>query len=94
MKKLILSFGILATISSSTFADKYLGDLDKNPYNPNSVSNPYGRYGSEYSTDSINNKYGQYGSEYSPKSANNPYATEPPKIIEHDGTISIYGKDD
>jgi hypothetical protein len=60
MKKFILSFGILATISSSTFADKYLGDLDKNPYNPNSVSNPYGRYGSEYSTDSINNKYGQY----------------------------------
>jgi len=24
---------------------KYLGNLNDNPYDPNSVSNPYGRYG-------------------------------------------------
>ncbi|SOD42715.1 hypothetical protein [Nitrosovibrio sp. Nv4] len=44
---------------------KYLGNLSSNPYDPDSTSNPYGRYGSEYSQDSINNPYGQYGSPYS-----------------------------
>ena len=62
---------------------KYLGNLNANPYDPNSVSNPYGRYGSPYSPDSINNPYGQYGSPYSPNSANNPYATgaDTPRVI-------------
>ena len=59
---------------------KYLGNLSANQYDPNSVSNPYGRYGSEHSTDSINNPYGQYGSRYSNDSPNNPYATNPPAI--------------
>jgi hypothetical protein len=53
---------------------KYLGNLNSNPYDPNSVSNPYGRYGSPYSSDSINNPYGIYGSPYSLQSPNNPYA--------------------
>jgi hypothetical protein len=52
----------------------YLGNLSSNPYDPNSVSNPYGQYGSPYSPYSINNPYGQYGSPYSPNSPNNPYA--------------------
>ena len=38
---------------------KYLGDLSGNRYDPDSTSNPYGRYGSKYSADSINNPYGQ-----------------------------------
>lgn len=60
---------------------KYLGTLSNNRFDPNSVSNPYGQYGSKYSPDSINNPYGQYGSRYSPDSPNNPYATSPPVII-------------
>ena len=52
---------------------RYLGNLNANRYDPNSVANPYGRYGSRYSPDSINNPYGRYGSRYSPDSANNPY---------------------
>ncbi len=60
---------------------KYLGRLSSNPYDPESVSNPYGRYGSPYSPDSINNPYSQYGSPYSPYSATNPYATQAPKIV-------------
>lgn len=51
----------------------YLGNLSRNPYDPNSTSNPYGRYGSRYSPDSINNPYGRYGSPYSSQSPNNPY---------------------
>ena len=39
----------------------YLGELSQNRYAPDSVSNPYGRYGSRYSPDSINNKYGPFG---------------------------------
>ena len=64
---------------------KYLGNLSANPYDPNSVSNPHGQYGSEYSQDSINNPHGQYGSSYSNDSANNPYATNPPAIYDNDG---------
>lgn len=59
---------------------KYLGNLSTNQFDPNSTSNPYGKYGSQYSPDSINNEYGKYGSPYSPDSANNPYATNPPAI--------------
>lgn len=40
---------------------RYLGELSANRYAPDSVSNPYGRYGSRYSPDSINNPYGPYG---------------------------------
>jgi len=53
----------------------YLGNLNTNQFDPNSVSNPYGQYGSPYSVDSINNPYGQYGSPYSPNSARNPFGT-------------------
>ena len=59
----------------------YLGVLSGNRYDPNSVSNPYGRYGSPYSPTSIKNPYSTYGSPYSPNSATNPYATQAPKIV-------------
>ena len=60
---------------------KYLGDLSADQYAPNSISNPYGRYGSPYQSDSVNNPYGRYGSAYSNESANNPYATRPPVVV-------------
>lgn len=44
---------------------KYLGNLNSNQYDVNSVANEFGRYGSPYSNDS----------------ANNPYATNAPAII-------------
>ena len=56
---------------------KYLGNLNSNPYDPNSVANPYGRYGNPYSPDSVNNPYGRYGSRYSPDSSRNPYTLGP-----------------
>jgi hypothetical protein len=59
----------------------YLGRLSANPYDKDSISNPYGKYGSPYSSNSVNNPYGKYGSPYSPYSANNPYATKAPVII-------------
>lgn len=59
----------------------YLGKLSDNPYDPDSVSNPYGRYGSPYSPTSINNPYSTYGSPYSSQSPNNPYATQAPLLF-------------
>ncbi len=51
---------------------QFRGNLNSNPYDSNSVANPYGRYGSPYSSDSINNPYGA-GSPYRSDSPNNPY---------------------
>lgn len=80
MKKLIVLMAILVStnaMSKMGLYDShggYHGDLSANPYDANSVSNPYGRYGSKYSGESINNPYGRYGSRFSNDSPNNPYA--------------------
>lgn len=55
-----------------TNGGQYRGNLNTNQYDPNSVANPYGRYGSQYSQDSINNPYGA-GSRYKADSPSNPY---------------------
>lgn len=54
---------------------KYLGNLNNNRFDPDSVSNPYGRYGSKFSGESINNKFGTYGNRYSPQYSN-PYGQD------------------
>jgi hypothetical protein len=51
---------------------KYRGRLSNNPYDPDSVSNPYGRFGNPYSSESVNNPYG-VGNPYSLDSPRNPY---------------------
>ena len=88
MKKILVSAAVFAFCVGGIAqpilvspSGKYLGRLSSNQYDPDSVSNPYGRYGSRYSPDSINNPYGQYGSRYSNQSPNNPYATQAPLII-------------
>lgn len=91
MKKLILTTVIMLLFTAVAQANppilvdrntgKYLGNLSSNKYDINSVSNPYGPYGSKHSLDSINNPHGQYGSRYSQDSPNNPYATNAPAII-------------
>jgi hypothetical protein len=73
------AFGPPRLRSSDGRAEK-LGNLSSNPYDPDSVSNPYGQFGSPYSPNSINNPYGAYGSPYSPYSATNPNATQAPSI--------------
>jgi hypothetical protein len=64
----------------------YLGNTSANKYDPDSINNPYGQYGSKYSTTSVNNPYGQYGSKYSTTSSNNPYAIETPKLYGEGGS--------
>ncbi len=53
---------------------EFRGNLNGNRFDPDSVSNPYGRYGRRYSSESINNSYGA-GSEFKSDSPNNPYGS-------------------
>lgn len=62
------------------FDGQYLGRLSLNSYDIESISNPYGNYGSKYSTTSIYNKYGNYGSAYASFSPFNSFSTTPPII--------------
>ena len=72
----------LATRAPSIVArdGTYLGALSNNTLDPNSVSNPLGRHGSQFSPTSINNPYGRYGSPLSPYSVTNPYAAPTPSL--------------
>ena len=69
--------------------DVYLGCLNCDSYNSNSIWNEYGTYGSSYNSKSIWNEYGSYGSEYSSTSPFNSYASDPPVIVDKDG--GFYG---
>lgn len=68
----------------------YLGCLNCNDYDKESVFNPHSRFGSAYSTTSILNSYSQVGSVYSQYSACNRYASDPPVVVDGDGTF--YGR--
>jgi hypothetical protein len=95
MIKFLLAAAALVALSTQSLADpprlydretgKFLGNLSANRFDPDSVNNPHGIYGSEHSVDSINNEFGQYGSPHSLDSPNNPFGTNPPVI---------YGDDD
>src|SRR5271167_3273147 len=68
----------------------YLGCLNCSQYASDSILNQYGPHGSPYSSDSIFNKYSEFGSKYSQYGACNPYATDPPVIVDNNGTF--YGR--
>ena len=83
VKKLLFCLLFLLIFVGLAYS-KDLGNLSANPYDPKSISNPYGA-GNPYSPNSVTNPYGQYGNPYSPKSATNPYATNPPKLFDSQG---------
>ncbi len=59
---------------------QFLGVINSNSYDPDSIANSYGTYGNEYSAKSIWNKYGTYGNLYSTYSVYNSYANSPPSV--------------
>lgn len=77
----------------------YLGCLNCDKYNSNSIWNAYGTYGSKYNSNSIWNSYGAYGGEYSSYSPFNSYSSTPPIIVDKDGnsygyfTVNAYKAD-
>lgn len=70
--------------------DVYLGCLNCNKFNSNSIWNAYGTYGSKYNSKSIWNAYGTYGSQYNPESPWNKYSTDPPVIVDKAGEFYGY----
>jgi hypothetical protein len=70
--------------------DVYLGCLNCNNYNANSVWNAYGEYGNRYNSNSIWNMYGTYGNEYSSNSPWNKYTPYPPIVVDKDGEFYGY----
>ena len=63
---------------------QFLGVITTNSYDPKSILNEYGDYGSEYSEHSIFNEYGEYGGEYGEYSPFNEFTYTPPKIYTKD----------
>ena len=103
MKTLLLAIGLMILTSGAALAGspylvapngQYLGNLNANPNDPNSVNNPNGLYGSPNSPYSINNPNGMYGSPNSPFSATNPNAIGPmtPRIEGGYGGGPVYGQ--
>ena len=98
-KHCLLSIALL--ISSTTFSqtlhlyggsnhDVYLGCLNCNNYDSNSIWNEYGTYGSSYNSKSIWNEYGTYGSEYNSLSPWNEYSNDSPVVVDKDGNFYGY----
>lgn len=70
--------------------DEYLGCLNCNSYDKNSIWNEYGIYGNNYSPKSIWNSYSKFGNDYNPYSPWNNYSSNPPVIVDKDGTFYGY----
>lgn len=70
--------------------DVYLGCLNCNDYDVNSIWNEYGTYGNSYALNSIWNEYGTYGSEYSSYSPFNAYTLNPPVVVDKQGNFYGY----
>lgn len=59
---------------------QFLGVINDNEFDSNSIANSFGTYGSVYSSYSIWNEFGTYGSEFSSYSPYNAFTTTPPEI--------------
>lgn len=93
---LLLSFLISWSFQAQTLhlyggadQDQYLGCLNCDTFDKNSVWNKFSDYGNVYSSKSIWNTYGNYGSSYSTYSPWNAYASYPPAIVDQEG--NFYG---
>lgn len=85
MKKIIFTLLIITGFSTTCISqtlhiyggqnqDEYLGCLNCNNYDKNSIWNEYGTYGSEYNSNSPWNSYG----------------SNPPVIVDKDGEFYVY----
>ena len=70
----------------------YLGSLNPNNLDMESIFSQFGTYGSMYSPTSIFNKFSLYGDAFSAISAFNPLANQPPKVILNGNTVGFLTK--
>jgi hypothetical protein len=70
--------------------DTYLGCINCNQLDKNSINNTNGVYGSKFSTTSIYNSNSEFGSKFSDKSPYNQFATHPPIVVNEKGNFLGY----
>lgn len=74
----------------STQQGKFLGNLDDQRVDNDSISNQFGDYGSRFSDLSILNPFGEYGGQFGRESPNNQFCDKPPRIVsETKGAIAL-----
>ncbi len=69
---------------------EFIGCLNCNQFDKNSIWNELGKYGNKLSSKSIWNSYGTFGSEYSSYSPWNKYYTAPPIVVDPQGNFYGY----
>jgi hypothetical protein len=65
----------------------FLGNVNRNKFDADSLINPYGTYGNRFAAESIFNKYSQYGSPYGTESPYNKFSTTPPVFVKDGGSL-------
>lgn len=60
---------------------QFLGVINDNPFDPDSLCNPFGNFGNRFSSTSIWNQFGNYGSNFGSYSAFNNLTSTPPVIF-------------
>lgn len=70
--------------------DEFVGCLNCNKFDPQSVQNDFGTYGNPFSDKSIKNHFSSYGNPYSPFSACGEFASTPPVVVDENG--AFYGE--
>lgn len=86
----IYSDGVELYIYAGRNEEDYLGKLNANKYDTESIWNKYGTYGSKYNSKSIWNKYSTYGNSYNSYSPFNKYSTTPPALRDRNGRFYGY----
>jgi len=101
MKKIFILILVFFCLSTTFYAQElhiyggedhniYLGCLNCDDYDSNSIWNEYGDYGNDYSSESIWNEYSDYGNEYSDYCPWNEYALYPPVVVDKKGNFYGY----
>jgi len=65
----------------------YLGCLNCPETAQDSLFNEFGTHGNKFNPSSLRNSYGQFGSPYALYSACNPYSIDPPVIVDQNGNF-------
>ena len=65
-----------------------LGNVNKNPYDTDSITNQYGQYGNPFNANSLFNNFGPYGNPYSALSPYNEFSRTPPRFVKDGKTLA------
>lgn len=83
---------VVVTVELVLFADdgQFLGVVSDNPFDPDSIANQFGTYGSAFNPLSIWNSFGTYGSSFSSLSPWNTFTSTPPLLFEDTGAFIAF----